>query len=60
LTARRRRDRGGANAWLLAKGSVATVIAGASSPEQLRQNAGALGRQMTADEIAAVDRITAV
>jgi aryl-alcohol dehydrogenase-like predicted oxidoreductase len=45
--------------WLLAKGSVASVIAGASSPEQLRQNAGALGWQMTADEIAAVDQITA-
>lgn len=45
-------------AWLLANGSVATVIAGASSPEQVRQNAGALGWKMTADEIAAVDRIT--
>jgi aryl-alcohol dehydrogenase-like predicted oxidoreductase len=46
-------------AWLLAKPYVATIIAGASTAEQLRQNAGALSWQMTADEIAAVDRITA-
>jgi aryl-alcohol dehydrogenase-like predicted oxidoreductase len=44
--------------WLLARPYVASVIAGATSPEQLRQNVGALGWQMTADEIAAVDRIT--
>ena len=45
-------------AWLLAKPVVATVIAGASSPEQLRQNVGAIGWQLTAEEIAEVDRIT--
>jgi aryl-alcohol dehydrogenase-like predicted oxidoreductase len=45
--------------WLLARPCVATVIAGATSPEQVRQNAGALGWQMTRDEIATVDRITA-
>jgi aryl-alcohol dehydrogenase-like predicted oxidoreductase len=38
---------------------VASVIAGATTPEQVRQNAGALGWQLTADEIAAVERITA-
>jgi aryl-alcohol dehydrogenase-like predicted oxidoreductase len=45
--------------WLLSRRAVASVIAGATSPEQVRQNAGALGWQLTADEIAAVDRITA-
>jgi aryl-alcohol dehydrogenase-like predicted oxidoreductase len=45
--------------WLLSRGAIASVIAGATSPEQVCQNAGALGWQLTADEIAAVDRITA-
>jgi aryl-alcohol dehydrogenase-like predicted oxidoreductase len=45
--------------WLLARPYVASVIAGATAPEQMRQNADALGWQLTADEIAAVDRITA-
>jgi aryl-alcohol dehydrogenase-like predicted oxidoreductase len=38
---------------------VASVIAGATSPEQVRQNAAALGWRLTEEEIAAVDRITA-
>jgi aryl-alcohol dehydrogenase-like predicted oxidoreductase len=45
--------------WLLARPFVASVIAGATAPEQVRQNADALGWQLTADEIAAVDWITA-
>ena len=45
--------------WLLARPYVASVIAGATAPEQVRQNADSLGWQLTADEIAAVDRITA-
>jgi aryl-alcohol dehydrogenase-like predicted oxidoreductase len=45
--------------WLLSRRAIACVIAGATSPEQVRQNAGALGWQLTADEIDAVDRITA-
>jgi aryl-alcohol dehydrogenase-like predicted oxidoreductase len=45
--------------WLLARPYVASVIAGATTSEQVRQNAGALGWQMTADEIAAVRLITA-
>jgi aryl-alcohol dehydrogenase-like predicted oxidoreductase len=45
--------------WLLARPYVASVIAGATTPEQVRQNASALGWQLTADEIAAVERITA-
>jgi aryl-alcohol dehydrogenase-like predicted oxidoreductase len=46
--------------WLLARPYVASVIAGATAPEQVRQNADALGWQLTGDEIAAVDRITAI
>jgi aryl-alcohol dehydrogenase-like predicted oxidoreductase len=44
--------------WLLAKPLVASVIAGASTPEQVRQNAGAMGWELTRDEVAEVDRIT--
>jgi len=35
--------------WLLARPCVSSVIAGATTPEQVRQNAGALGWQLTAD-----------
>jgi aryl-alcohol dehydrogenase-like predicted oxidoreductase len=45
--------------WLLARPCVASIIAGATTPEQVRHNAGALGWQLTADEIAAVELITA-
>jgi aryl-alcohol dehydrogenase-like predicted oxidoreductase len=45
--------------WLFAHPYVASVIAGATASEQVRQNADALGWQLTADEIAAVDRIIA-
>jgi aryl-alcohol dehydrogenase-like predicted oxidoreductase len=45
--------------WLLAHPHVSSVIAGATSPEQLRQNASALVWELTADEITAVDRIAA-
>jgi aryl-alcohol dehydrogenase-like predicted oxidoreductase len=45
--------------WLLGRSCVASVIAGATSSEQVRQNANALGWQLTADEVAAVDGITA-
>jgi aryl-alcohol dehydrogenase-like predicted oxidoreductase len=44
--------------WLLAKPAVAGVIAGASTPEQVRQNAAATGWELTPDEIAEIDRIT--
>jgi aryl-alcohol dehydrogenase-like predicted oxidoreductase len=44
--------------WLLAKPVVASVIAGASTPEQVRQNTGAVGWELAADELAEVDRIT--
>ena len=45
-------------AWLLAKPVVASVIAGASTPEQVMQNSGAIGWELGPDEIAEVDRIT--
>jgi aryl-alcohol dehydrogenase-like predicted oxidoreductase len=38
---------------------VASIIAGATSPEQIRGNAAAAGWRLTADEMAEVDRITA-
>jgi aryl-alcohol dehydrogenase-like predicted oxidoreductase len=44
--------------WLLAKPLVASVIAGASSPAQARQNAAAIGWEPTPDEVAEVDRLT--
>jgi aryl-alcohol dehydrogenase-like predicted oxidoreductase len=45
--------------WLLARPYVASAIAGATASEQVRQNADALGWRLTADEVAAVDRIAA-
>src|SRR5580704_3891884 len=45
--------------WLLAKPFVSSVIAGASTPEQLRQNAEAVGWDLSAEEVAEVDRLTA-
>jgi aryl-alcohol dehydrogenase-like predicted oxidoreductase len=44
--------------WLLARPYVASVIAGTTTPEQVRQNAQALGWQLTVDEIAEVELIT--
>jgi aryl-alcohol dehydrogenase-like predicted oxidoreductase len=44
---------------LLAKPFVSSVIAGASTPEQLRQNAEAVGWDLSAEEVAEVDRLTA-
>jgi aryl-alcohol dehydrogenase-like predicted oxidoreductase len=46
-------------AWLLARGQVASVIAGATSVEQVRANAaaGARGWRLTTEELAEIDRI---
>jgi aryl-alcohol dehydrogenase-like predicted oxidoreductase len=44
-------------AWLLAHIPIASVIAGASKPEQARTNAAAAGWQLTRNDIAEVDRI---
>ncbi len=43
--------------WLLARPAVASVIAGATSAEQIEANAGAAGWALGADELAAVDAI---
>jgi aryl-alcohol dehydrogenase-like predicted oxidoreductase len=45
--------------WLLAQEPVASVIAGATKPEQVRANVAAAGWRLTPDDLAAVDRITA-
>ncbi len=45
--------------WLLAQAPVASVIAGATRPEQLEQNVKAGGWVLSAEELAEVDRITA-
>ena len=44
-------------AWLLAHNPVASVIAGASKPEQARTNAKAANWQLTSDDLAAIDAI---
>ncbi len=44
-------------AWLLGKSVVASVIAGARTETQVQQNAGAAGWQLTAEEMAEVDRL---
>nr|WP_269330444.1 aldo/keto reductase [Kineosporia babensis] len=41
--------------WLLAQGQVASVIAGATSPEQVTANAAAVGWDMTPAELAEVE-----
>jgi aryl-alcohol dehydrogenase-like predicted oxidoreductase len=45
--------------WLLAREPVASVIAGATKPEQLEQNAKAGDWKLTAEEVAEIDRIAA-
>ena len=44
--------------WLLAQSPVASVIAGATRPEQLEQNVKAGGWKLTAEELAEVDRLS--
>jgi aryl-alcohol dehydrogenase-like predicted oxidoreductase len=46
--------------WLLSKSVVGNVIAGASTPEQVRQNVAATGWRLDAGEMAAVNLITKV
>ena len=45
--------------WLLARPPVASVIAGATRPEQLEQNVKAGTWAMTPEELAEIDRIAA-
>jgi aryl-alcohol dehydrogenase-like predicted oxidoreductase len=46
--------------WLLAKPVVASVIAGATKPEQLEQNVSAARWSLTKEEIADIDRLCAL
>lgn len=46
--------------WLAAQPAVASVIAGATRPEQLEANVKAVGWDFTAQEIAEIDQITGV
>ena len=45
--------------WLAAQPAVASVIAGAVSPQQVRANASAAGWALTADDLAEIDRLLA-
>jgi aryl-alcohol dehydrogenase-like predicted oxidoreductase len=46
--------------WLLQRPSVSSVIVGARNEAQLRQNLGAVGWRLTADQVAALDAASAV
>jgi aryl-alcohol dehydrogenase-like predicted oxidoreductase len=43
--------------WLLARPAVVSVIAGATSPEQIDANVAAAGWQLSAAELAEIDRL---
>jgi aryl-alcohol dehydrogenase-like predicted oxidoreductase len=45
-------------AWLLSKGSVSSVIVGASKPHQLDDNLGAANIRLGVDELTALDEFT--
>ncbi len=45
--------------WLASRPGVASVIAGATKPEQLEQNVNAVNWALTAEDISAIDQITA-
>ena len=42
--------------WLLQRPTVSTVIVGARNEEQLRQNLGAVGWKLSAEQVATLDR----
>jgi aryl-alcohol dehydrogenase-like predicted oxidoreductase len=44
--------------WLLRDEVVASVIAGATSPQQVEQNVNAAGWKLSAEDLAEIDRIT--
>jgi aryl-alcohol dehydrogenase-like predicted oxidoreductase len=46
--------------WLLQRPSVSTVIIGARNEEQLRQNLGAVGWNLTSEQVAVLDKASAV
>jgi aryl-alcohol dehydrogenase-like predicted oxidoreductase len=45
--------------WLAAKPVVASVIAGATSPAQVRANASAASWKLTSDDLAQIDKLMA-
>ncbi|MDP6707027.1 MAG: aldo/keto reductase [Alphaproteobacteria bacterium] len=45
--------------WLAARAQTASVIAGATRPEQIEANVAAVGWKLSPDEVAEIDRITA-
>jgi aryl-alcohol dehydrogenase-like predicted oxidoreductase len=45
--------------WLAARPAVASIIAGATRPEQIEANVRAVGWKLTAEEVAEVDRLAA-
>ena len=45
--------------WLLRRPSVSTVVIGARNEEQLRQNLGAVGWELTAEQVARLDEASA-
>jgi aryl-alcohol dehydrogenase-like predicted oxidoreductase len=46
--------------WLLQRPTISTVIVGARNEEQLRQNLGAAGWNLSAEQVAALDKASAV
>jgi aryl-alcohol dehydrogenase-like predicted oxidoreductase len=46
--------------WLLQRPTVSSVLIGARNEEQLKQNLGALGWQLSADQIQRLDAASAV
>jgi aryl-alcohol dehydrogenase-like predicted oxidoreductase len=46
--------------WLLQRPTVSSVILGARNEEQLRQNLGAVGWNLTAEQINALDAASAI
>src|SRR2546428_27844 len=44
--------------WLLRDGVVASVIAGATTPDQVEQNVRAAGWTLSSEDLAEIDRIT--
>ena len=46
--------------WLAARPQVSSVIAGATSVAQVEQNVRAIGWTLSVDDLAEIDRLTAV
>jgi aryl-alcohol dehydrogenase-like predicted oxidoreductase len=46
--------------WLAARPSVASVIAGATKPEQIEQNVDATGWKLTAEDLTEIDRLSGI